>query len=85
MPLSRDLPRPPARIRAARLVNGDIQPLIGGYVEPHVLARQQLLELWDKLSMQGRKSVLTVALLVTQEEELSLDKGSAIIPDSEIT
>ena len=85
MPPSWDLPRPPVRIRAARLVNGDIQPLIGGYVEPQVRAKQELAELWDNLSAQGRKAVLTAARLTAQEEGLSLRTGCAIAFDSEVT
>jgi len=68
MPPRRELPRPPNRIRAARLVNGDIQPLIGSYVEPKVLDQQELLELWALLSPMGCKAVLTAARDILHRE-----------------
>lgn len=80
----RELPRPPRTIRAARLMDGQIRPLIGSYLEPHVEARRELTELWDKLSLQGRKAVLTAARLTAQEEGLLRTGTSVIALDEEV-
>ena len=80
----RELPRPPARIRAARLVNGEIQPFIGAHIEPQVRARQELLELWDNLSQQGRKAVLTAARLTAREEGVLPVETAVIAWDDEV-
>ena len=80
----RELPRPPARIRAARLVDGDIQPFIGQHVEPRVRARQELMELWDSLSQQGCKAVLTAARLTAREEGILKAQTSIIALDDEV-
>lgn len=84
MPPRRELPRPPRTIRAARLVDGQICPLSGSHVTPHVKARRELAELWDKLSPQGRKALLTAARLTAQEEGLVPAGTSVIALDEEV-
>jgi hypothetical protein len=70
---------PPSRmLPIARLVNGEVRALIGGHVEPRHQARQELLTVWDNLSQQGRKAVLTAARLTAQEEG-QLPPGQCVI------
>jgi hypothetical protein len=66
------------------LIDGQICPLIGSHVEPHREARKELAELWDKLSPQGRKAVLTAARLTAQEEGLLRAGMSVIALDEEV-
>jgi hypothetical protein len=49
-----------------------------------VEARRELAELWDKLSPQGRKAVLTAARLTAQEEGLLRTGTSVIALDAEV-
>jgi hypothetical protein len=66
-------------------VNGGIQPLIGAHFEPRALARQQLVELWDNLSVHGRKAVLTAARLVAHEEGVLRAETLFVASDEEVT
>jgi hypothetical protein len=77
---------PPSRVLPiARLVNGEVRSLIGGHVEPQHQARQELLILWDSLSQQGRKALLTAARLTAQEEgQLSQGRG-VFVQDAEVS
>jgi hypothetical protein len=65
-------------------MDGQIHPLIGSHVEPHMEAHRELAELWDKLSRQGRKAVLTAARLTAQEEGLLRAGTSVIALDEEV-
>ena len=61
--------RPPSRtLTIARLADGEIRPLIGTCIKPHHQARQEMLSLWENLSIQGRKAVLTAVRLTAREE-----------------
>jgi hypothetical protein len=78
----------PPRLRTipiARLVGGEIRFLIGSYIERQAQARQELMSLWESLSSNGRKAVLTAARLTAKEEGV-LPEGHAVIAlDSEVS
>jgi hypothetical protein len=65
-------------------VDGEIRPLIGSHGAPHVERRRELVELWDKLSPQGRKAVLTAARLTAKEEGLLEAHAPVIATDAEV-
>jgi hypothetical protein len=65
-------------------MDGQIRPLFGSYLAPHLEVRKELDELWDKLSPQGRKAVLTAARITAQEEGLLRTETSAIALDEEV-
>jgi hypothetical protein len=76
---------PPRTLPIARLVDGEVRTLVGSHVEPRHQAQQELLTLWDSLSLHGRKAVLTAARLTAQEEGRLPDGQGVIAQDAEVS
>ncbi|EHM01219.1 hypothetical protein HMPREF9946_02180 [Acetobacteraceae bacterium AT-5844] len=77
---------PPARtIPVARLVDGEVRSLVGSHVAPQRQARDELVALWDQLSPQGRKALLTAARLTAKEEGLLPEGQGVIAQDGEVS
>lgn len=77
---------PPSRtIPIARLEGGEVHSLIGSSIQPRYEARQELLALWDSLSSQGRKAVLTAARLTAKEEDILPESRCVIAREDEVS
>jgi hypothetical protein len=74
---------PSRTLPIARLVKDEVQALIGGDVEPRLQAQQELLALWDSLSLHAREAVLTAARLAAREEGRLPDGQGMTAQDAE--
>jgi hypothetical protein len=59
--------------------------LIEAPFEPPARARQELIDLWESLSLNGRKAVLTAARLTAMEEGTLPEGQSVIVQDTEVS
>ncbi|MFC0407596.1 hypothetical protein [Roseomonas elaeocarpi] len=82
------MPSSPKRLRVARLIDGEVRPLMGDESSPPrrirkarqsaIDGQERLLLLWDALSSQGRRTLLLAAQLIAQEEG-ALPQGSSAL------
>jgi hypothetical protein len=85
MPRRRAQPPRLRTIPIARLVGSEVRTLIESSLEPPARARQELLSLWESLSLNGRKAVLTAARLTAMEEGTLPEGQSVIAQDAEVS
>jgi hypothetical protein len=85
MPSRRAQPPRLRTIPVARLVGHEVRTLIEAPLEPPARARQELIDLWESLSLSGRKAVLTAARLTAMEEGTLPEGQSVIVQDTEVS